>query len=264
MPTTVHLSMFMGQSNMAGRGDAAQAPQVPAGAAYEFKPVSRPDRLLPLSEPFGLGEDNPYGVYEPGMKSGSMVSAFCINYHRQTGVPVVGVSCAKGGSCIGEWMPGSAYYRDAVKRMKTCETWLLDNGYSIGARYMAWCQGCTDGDLGTDSLVYKENTRTFLRSFMEECGIEACFLIQIGNHRDKPALYVPMQEMQEELTAEEPSIVMVSRQFKRFAAMGLMRDLYHYKQEAYNLVGSEAGERAGIYAATRGGSQSEDGEERRA
>lgn len=264
MSNTVHLIMFMGQSNMAGRGDAEQAPRVPAGIAYEFKSISQPDKLLPLCEPFGLGEDNPSGVFEPGMKSGSMVSAFCINYHRETGIPVVGVSCAKGGSCIGEWMPDGAYYRDAVGRMKTCERWLTENGCHIGGRYMAWCQGCTDGDLGTDSLVYKENTRTVLRSFMDECGIEACFLIQIGNHRDDPSLYVPMQQMQEELAEEEPSIVMVSRQFKQFAAMGLMRDRYHYKQEGYNLVGAEAGKNAGIYVAARGGSQSDNREVARA
>ena len=53
----------MGQSNMAGRGDAEQAPQVPAGIAYEFKSISQPDRLLPLCEPFGLGEDNPCLLY---------------------------------------------------------------------------------------------------------------------------------------------------------------------------------------------------------
>ena len=99
---------------------------------------------------------------------------------------------------------------------------------------------------------------------MEECGIETCFLIQIGNHRDNPAIYVPMQEMQEELAGEEPSIVMVSRQFKQFAAMGLMRDRYHYKQEGYNLVGAEAGKNAGIYVAAHGGSQSEDREAARA
>lgn len=249
MSNTVHLIMFMGQSNMAGRGVASQAPQVPPGQAYEFRAVTAPDRLFPLQEPFGRDENNPGGVWEPGMKTGSLVSAFAIEYFRQTGVPLVGVSCAKGGSAIADWMPQTPYYRDAVGRMKRCEQWLSDNGYQIGGRYMVWCQGCTDGDLATDRLLYKENTRTFLRAFMAECRITTCFLIRIGNHRDVPGLYTPMQEAQEALAAEEPSVVMVSRLFAQFAAAGLMKDKYHYRQEAYNLVGREAGENAGKYVA---------------
>ena len=115
---TVDLLFFMGQSNMAGRGDAALAPAVTPGMGYEYCAVTNPDTLHPLAEPFGVNENDPAGVNEPGMKTGSMVSSFVNACTAQTGVPVVGVSCAKGGSAIAKWLPGTPYYQDAVRRAR--------------------------------------------------------------------------------------------------------------------------------------------------
>lgn len=243
----IHLLMFMGQSNMAGRGDARQAPAVPDGTAYEYRAITAPDCLFPLTEPFGKDENNSDGVCEPGMKTGSMVSAFVNAYVEETRVPVVGVSCAKGGSAIAEWLPGTAYYRDAVSRMKRCEAFLQNHKIQIEHRFMVWCQGCTDGDRGTNPEEYRLQTAKMLHSFQKECGIETCFMIQIGNHRDDPNLYLPIQEAQAALVRQEPSVIMVSRQFATFAARGLMKDEFHYCQEGYNLVGEDAGRNAGRY-----------------
>ncbi len=246
-PKKIHLILFMGQSNMAGRGTASEAPSVPYGTGFEFRAVTAPDRLFPLAEPFGRDENDPSGVYEPGMKTGSMTAAFVNAYVKETGVPVVGVSCSKGGSAIASWLPGTPYYLDAVRRLRRCENWLTSQGIVIEHRLMAWCQGCTDGDLHTDPELYLRQTAHMLHTFQEECGIEACFLIQIGNHRDEPALYVPIQEAQLRLAADEPNVILVSRQFASFAKRGLMKDEYHYCQEGYNLVGTEAGTNAGRY-----------------
>ncbi len=112
---------------------------------------------------------------------------------------------------------------------------------------MLWCQGCTDGDLETPQNVYKERTREMIESFLKDAGLEVCFLIEIGNHRDKPQLYVPLQQAQEELATEDEKIVLVSRLFQTFAAKGLMKDEFHYRQEGYNLVGAEAGKNVAEY-----------------
>ena len=243
----IDLAVFMGQSNMAGRGVAEEAPKVSEGMGYEYRAVSAPDELFPLKEPFGVNENNPKGVYEPGMKTGSMVSAFVNACTKVTKIPIVGVSCAKGGSAIAEWMPGEAYYLDALQRVKQAKEWLFANGYSIRHCYMLWCQGCTDGDLGTLKETYKERTKEVLLSFLRDAGLEVCFLIQIGNHRDHAKLYVPMQEAQEELAEECGKIVMVSRLFRTFAKRGLMKDEFHYRQEGYNLVGTDAGTHVAEY-----------------
>ncbi|MBQ7486788.1 MAG: hypothetical protein IJT77_04800 [Clostridia bacterium] len=241
------LGMFMGQSNMAGRGVAAQAPDVPFGSAYEYKAITEPDRLCPLQEPFGEMENDPAGVCEPGMKTGSMVSSFANAFVSVLPVPLVAVSCAKGGSAIGEWQPGMPYYEDAVRRYRKCEAFLASHDIPVRDRFMVWCQGCTDGDLRTDRKVYRRETKHLLHSFMQECGIETCFLIQIGNHRDDPELYVPYQEEQADIARFSDNIILVSQSLKTFAAQGLMKDEFHYKQEGYNRVGTEAGRNAALH-----------------
>lgn len=248
----VILMMFMGQSNMAGRGMASQAPGLIPGAGYEYRAVTEPDCLSPLKEPFGENENREGGVTEPGMKTGSMATAFANACYLETGIPIVGVSCAKGGSSIEEWLPGTPYYIDAVQRMKSCEEWLSGHGYTIKYRGMAWCQGCTDGDLRTPPESYKKKTAKFIQSYCQDCGIEKCFLIQIGNHRDDKTLYVPIQQAQEELAEEEEEVILVSRQFQTFAERGLMKDEFHYCQEGYNLIGEEAGRNTGKYISAAG------------
>ncbi len=245
------LMMFMGQSNMAGRGNAEEAPPLIKGAGYEYRAVTAPDCLSELKEPFGENENNEKGVTEPGMKTGSLVSAFVNACYTEAGIPIVGVSCAKGGSSIAEWMPGTAYYMDAAERMMRCEKWLLHHDYRIRYRGMVWCQGCTDGDLHTPADTYKACTLKFVRTYCRECGIEKCFLIQIGNHRDDGALYVPVQQAQIELAEECEDIILVSSQLKTFAARGLMKDEFHYLQKGYNLVGEEAGKNTGTYLKTK-------------
>lgn len=241
----VLLMIFMGQSNMAGRGNAAEAPEPVPGAGFEYRAVTAPDCLSPVQEPFGEQEDNERGVTEPGMKTGSMVTAFINACYAETAIPIVGVSCAKGGSSIAEWLPGTAYYKDAVERTMRCEQWLVHHGYVIKYGGMVWCQGCTDGDLCTPVDVYKDSTVQFIKSYCEECGIDKCFFIQIGNHRDDRTLYVPIQQAQLELVREHEDIILVSDQFKTFAQRGLMKDEFHYTQKGYNIVGEESGRNVG-------------------
>lgn len=94
------LFLFLGQSNMAGRGVTSpqwpeSAPALTPGAGYEYRAVSDPGRLHPASEPFGVNENNPDGICEPGMKTGSMVTAFINAYYARTKIPVIGVSASK-------------------------------------------------------------------------------------------------------------------------------------------------------------------------
>ncbi len=246
----VLLIIFMGQSNMAGRGNAEEAPTLIQGAGYEYRAVTAPDCLSPLQEPFGKNENNEKGVSEPGMKTGSMVSAFVNACYNETGIPIIGISCSKGGSSIEEWLPYTSYYKDAVERMRRCEQWLLSHNYYIKQKGMVWCQGCTDGDLHTPPNTYKSYTAKFIKSYCQECNIEKCFLIQIGNYRDDKTLYLPIQQAQLELSRENEDIILVSDQLKTFVDRGLMKDKFHYFQKGYNLIGEEAGKNTGKYIMT--------------
>ena len=70
------LFLFCGQSNMAGRGITSEewpeeAPSITPGAGLEYRAISDPECLHPVQEPFGAEENNPEGIYEPGMKTGN-------------------------------------------------------------------------------------------------------------------------------------------------------------------------------------------------
>lgn len=241
---TIDLILFMGQSNMAGRGEAELAPKVPKGQGYEFRAITDPTQLYDAIEPFGKDENNPEGIDEPGMKTGSLVSSLMIQCYQQTEVPIVGVSAAKGGSSIDEWQPGMPYLRDALARFKEAKAWLIANNYHIRQQCVVWCQGCTDGDKRMPAEVYKKKTRKLIE-FLNEQGIAPFFMIQIGNHRDNKALYQPIIKAQREIGATQPQVYLVSSKFEGMARQGLMKDCYHYTQEGYNQVGEEAGTHIG-------------------
>ncbi|MDS0526297.1 sialate O-acetylesterase [Clostridium sp. SHJSY1] len=243
---TIDLAIFMGQSNMAGRGDSFEAPMVSKGHGYEFRAISDPTKLYDIVEPFGVNENNDYGISEPEMKTGSLISSFVISYYKVTDIPLVCISASKGGSSISKWKPNGNYLNDSVNRLKEAKKYLINNGYIIRRKFMVWCQGETDGDHNMSELEYKEKFKAIVEEMIGN-GIEKCFLICIGNHRDLPKQYMSIIKAQIDFCKESENVVLVSTQFKKMAELGLMKDSFHYKQIAYNMVGTEAGNNVGLY-----------------
>lgn len=251
---TVDLFLFMGQSNMAGRGIVSPTWQEPApvilpGAGYEFRPVTDPHKLYVMEEPFGVRENKPGGIDDGAMKTGSLVTAFTNAYYTRNGhVPVVGVSASKGGSVIGEWQPGGKYLTDTIKRLETCEAYLLAEEYDVRHKFALWCQGESDGDRGTPGDAYL----TGLEALWEELqrhGIEKLFLIGIGNCNIEGAYdrYLPVQGWQKAFAAAHENVILVSTAFEGMRERGLMKDEFHYFQQGYNECGREAGNCAAEY-----------------
>lgn len=251
MQNVVDLFMFMGQSNMAGRGVCSSkwpepAPQLIKGAGYEYRAISSPNQLYPISEPFGVNENNPNGIYED-LKTGSLVTSFTNAYYTVTNTPIIGISASKGGSCIQEWTKGSSFLQDALARMKAAKHFLNQENYKIRHQFLLWCQGETDGDLGTSKEAYKTTFYNMLEPMMQQ-GIELCFLIRIGHYNGSGGQdYSEIMEAQEELAKENKKIIIVSRSFAEMKAKGLMKDEFHYFQAGYNIVGTEAGTNTGNY-----------------
>ena len=241
----VDLVMFVGQSNMAGRGTAEQAPSVPSGHGYEFRAITDPTQLYDVVEPFGVGE-NVAGAITETTKTGSMVSSFINAYYGLTKRPIVGVSASRGGTRIIAWAPGGALLNDAINRFNIAQNWLNDNGYTIRSKSMVWCQGESDGDNAMSGADYKTRLSNIVNTMLAE-GIEKCYLVRIGNHRDQPALYDEIIQAQTEICKTNPNIVLISTKFAGMAAAGLMKDQYHYTQEGYNIVGKDAGLNMAFY-----------------
>lgn len=266
---TIDLFLFMGQSNMAGRGITneqwqEEAPVLMKGAGYEFRAISDPAKLYPIVEPFGVDENNLQGindVFSDGTKAktGSMVTAFCNAYYKKTNMPIVGVSASKGGSRICQWLPEASdgFLKDALERYEKAIVYLENGGsvqrndgqvnasYQIRHRYMVWCQGESDGDKGTTAGEYKERFRLLWQE-MKQAGVEKCFLIQTGkkNVVGQEEDYEEIRQAQEEL-CDGKEIIMVSRCLGEMLERGLMKDAFHYYQQAYNECGTEAGNAVG-------------------
>ncbi len=248
----VDLFMFMGQSNMAGRGISTPshpetAPTLVKGAGYEYRAVSSPDKLHVAGEPFGKNENRSGGIDDGDMKTGSLVTSFINTYYKITRVPIVGISASKGGSRISQWQPDGLYLSDAIARLKAASEFLSANGYVIRHKFMVWCQGESDGDIATPSTKYRADFENMLEKMLEN-GIEKCFLIKIGNYNGRENYdYGDIRRAQEETARENKDVVMVSTMFGQMKERGLMKDSFHYFQQAYNEVGADAGERTAKY-----------------
>lgn len=244
--TQYDLFLFAGQSNMAGRGVTSPrwpetAPALTSGAGLEYRAVSDPGNLYPIAEPFGAAENDPDGIFEPGMKTGSLVTAFVNAYYAGAGVPVIGVSASKGGSAIARWQGRGDLLTDALGRFERARRYLAGREVPIRHRYLLWCQGETDGDHGTAPDAYK----AMFDNMMARCraaGLEHCFLIAIGQYNGGKGFdYAAIHRAQLELAAERPDVTLVSDAFWSMRDRGLMKDDFHYYQQAYNEVGTAAG-----------------------
>lgn len=260
----VDLFMFMGQSNMAGRGitntDHPEiAPTIIDGAGYEFRAISDPTKLYNIAEPFGVNEnllgkidDTQGDAAHTPEKTGSMVTAFVNAYYSSTKVPIVGVSASDGRTKVLDWSPDYARLHDAMQRLDDCVTYLTHSNYTIRHKYMLWCQGESDGDAGTEKEVYKTRLKSTYNAMVAH-GIEKCFVVRIGqyNGTDNPDRYTPIMEAQTELAKESSDFIMVSTDLYSMKDRGMMKNLYCYYQDAYNEVGTYAGVNTAYYILNR-------------
>ena len=248
---TVDLFIFMGQSNMVGRGVAAQAPKVPEGWGYEYKAISNPGKLLPVVEPFGLDEENSKSGVVDNKRSGSMVSALIKTYYERTGVPVVGVSCSKGGTAISFWKPGGGPLNDAISRYNATEKWLQENGYIIRNKYMFWLQGETDAYNKLSAETYRKSLKALVNEMLTKTSLEKCMMVRVGKLGKTVTsdftLCDGIIDVQTELCREYKEMVMASTMIAGFVEGGQMYDYWHYTQEGYNMLGEDVAKNVAFY-----------------
>lgn len=245
----VDLFLFMGQSNMAGRGVVneqwdEEAERIIEGAGYEYRAVTDRARLHSMKEPFGAQENVAGRIDDGERKTGSMVTAFSNACYKKTGVPIVGVSASEGGTSILEWKPGTARFEDAVERYVRAVMYLESQGYCIRNKYMLWCQGETDGDRETLPEEYEKAFHAMVEAWINY-GIDQCFVVNIGQYNGPEHDYTLIHQTIADVTEKEPMATMVSDAYWTLRDQHMMKDSYHYVQAGYNLVGKDAGAAVG-------------------
>ncbi len=106
--------LLIGQSNMAGRGDFGEVPEIINERAF----VLRNGRWQPMREPINP-DRQVFAEGEFRLHSGVGLSAsFADEYAKYFQENVGLIPCADGGTCISEWQPGELLYDHAVAQVK--------------------------------------------------------------------------------------------------------------------------------------------------
>ena len=242
----VDLIFFMGQSNMSGAaGDASLAPHVSEEAGMEFRPISDPTKLYPITEPFGINENNPAGLTEyPGAKKGSLVSAFVNEYYKETGRRVVAVSVSMGATDMDKWMTAGVI-NDVGQRFDLATSFLKDNGYNVGHIYALWLHGESDAIKGTDPEVYRTDLDDIMRPLFIK-GLQKVFIIAPGRTIDYKDIFLDIINMQKKICVESGYYAMATTVLTRVSTE-YMTDMYHYNQHVLNMVGIESAKSVAYY-----------------
>lgn len=242
----VDLVFFMGQSNMSGAGgDASLAPVVPMNHGYEFKAVSDPSRLYPITEPFGQYESFVGGICDlPGVKKGSLVSSFANEYYYLTNVPIVAVSASQGATTSAMWQ-SIAYQTDIVTRAQNAITWLEANDYHIRRRYAVWLQGESDAANNVDPEVYTTNLDNIIRPLFM-LGLHKVFIITPGRTISIKDYFAGIIEQQLKMCKESGYYALGTNVLSGISTK-YMVDEWHYNQQVLNLLGIETARSAAYY-----------------
>lgn len=247
----VDLIIFAGQSNMCGSGGSkALAPTPASGTAYEFDVATKAKKCLPMKEPFGQGANRKQGFDDTKVysTSGTLASAFCIAYYKQTKTPVVGVPAAWGGSSTNTWL-NRGLVKETQSRVKLAKKYLKKKGIKIRHIYMLWYQGESDGMKGLSEEQYKTNMKGIYRK-MKTVGVENIMVIRIGKDANAPWNGEEIMKAQENLCKSDKHFTLVSTKAKTFydKYRYYYADTIHMNQIALNQIGTEAGNNAGKYA----------------
>lgn len=244
---TVDLILFAGQSNMTGRGNKDLAPKLTDGAGYECKTVTNVNKLEPVTEPFGLGQDS--GSMQDGnLRTGSMVTAFVNEYYKRTQVPVVGVSATVVGSGRVSW--STTHYKEAAKRLNKAQKALKKKGIKVRHIYMVYMQGENDGFAKSTTKEYTKSLKLMYSNMKKRTDVEACMIIRIGSYIPQPSLYNKVIKAQTQLCKTDEDFVLISAKAASFSSSYYQEDGLHLTQKGLNVLGKDAGKYAAFYATT--------------
>ncbi len=150
--------LLIGQSNMAGRGTMLESDTVEAIPGVYL--LNGQDKPTPARNPL-----NQYSTIRKNIKMQQICpgTAFSQTLAQHTDRDILLVVNAKGGTSLDEWMPGTNFYNEAVRRSKEAMKFGVLKG-------ILWHQGCADS-APDKTASYLERLSTMVASLRTDLGI---------------------------------------------------------------------------------------------
>lgn len=157
--------LLIGQSNMAGRGDFGEVPEIVNPNCF----MLRNGRWQPMCEP--INPDRPiFGSWHSGVGlSASFADAYANYFHEDVGL----IPCADGGTAMCEWVPGEILYDHAVFQAS-----LAQRTSEIAG--ILWHQGENDSTSYEEVLQYRERFLRMISTMKQQLGLSDTVPVLIG------------------------------------------------------------------------------------
>ncbi len=157
--------LMLGQSNMAGRGDFGEVPEIKNPQCF----MLRNGRFIVMNEPVNADRG-----FAGDVRSGiGLAASFADEYSKYFNEDVGLIPCADGGTYLKQWMPGEILYENAVVQAKFAQKTSQIAG-------ILWHQGENDCINKEDSLLYRERFIFMMSSLLKELNLPADIPIIIG------------------------------------------------------------------------------------
>lgn len=252
--------VYMGQSNMAGRGEAADSIPCIAGHGYEYLSVTGTEGnyFKEMTEPFGKFENNDAmkdGETGDGKKTGDLVAAFAEGFYEERGYPVIGISASVGNTSITKWTPNTTYFNEIQRRIINCVDKIKEEKiFEISTINMVWCQGSNDASSYVGgTLDYFQKLQSIfdgLHALEGDYSVDNCFIIPCSTYSSS-AINENKKKLADDQIAycdNHDNFIAATNKFSNVPLS--MRDDPHFHQGVYNVAGYDAGKRCGHYLKT--------------
>lgn len=147
--------LMIGQSNMAGRGNLHEVPQIDNPKCY----MLRMGRWQPMSDPINVDRAIEGIPYPCGV---SLAGSFADELSRYTGKDVGLIPCADGGTKVESWLPGKLLFDHAVMQCRLA----MRTSTLAG---IIWHQG--ESNATTDPALYKKRLKMVFDGLRSELGM---------------------------------------------------------------------------------------------
>lgn len=157
--------LLIGQSNMAGRGDFGEVPEIVNKHCF----MLRNGRWQPMGEPINP-DRHISGHYHSGV---GLAASFADEYAKHFGENIGLIPCADGGTAIKEWQPGEVLYDNAVFQAKLAQR----TSEIVG---ILWHQGENDSMNRDDVGLYRDRFMNMISSLIKDLNLPDNIPVIIG------------------------------------------------------------------------------------